>query len=322
MKRILEFDGIRAIAIIMIFACHICYGLEANSPFGQYLGGTYNCVFFLVSSLLMGTKSVVPDRFFTKRVLRLGNSLWPFLLITLLVYTLFGIKTSWISWAANVFMLGWFFKIPGLGHLWFVTMIMACYVLFWTIWKCGLDRKLKTIVLLVFSVTLQFVLEQMNYPGYFGLVLLYSGCAFMYAKDLLEIISKINLWIITAVMLLVHVCCLFMLYEQIIRIGNLDYYYVTTLCGITAFFFLFRLFKLLKPSKMLVFLSGISYELYLVHHPFCNVKAFTDILGSEALSVVVIVLLSLILAWGLNRLAQVFFENTSKLFVKSQMQDE
>lgn len=30
----------------------------------------------------------------------------------------------------NFLMLGWIGKLPGLGHLWFVTMIVACYVLF------------------------------------------------------------------------------------------------------------------------------------------------------------------------------------------------
>lgn len=46
MKRKLEFDGIRCIAIIMIVICHLCYGIQNYSIVGQYLGGCFNCVFF------------------------------------------------------------------------------------------------------------------------------------------------------------------------------------------------------------------------------------------------------------------------------------
>lgn len=49
-----EFDGIRGIAILSIVACHICYGINALSPLGQYLGGTFNFVFFILSGLLIG----------------------------------------------------------------------------------------------------------------------------------------------------------------------------------------------------------------------------------------------------------------------------
>lgn len=55
MKRTLAFDGIRAIAILGIVGCHICYALGAMA-IGQYLGGTFNAVFFLLSAILLGLK--------------------------------------------------------------------------------------------------------------------------------------------------------------------------------------------------------------------------------------------------------------------------
>ena len=55
MNRIPAFDGIRAVAILMIVLCHICYGLGLM-PIGHYLGSTFNYVFFIMSALLLGLK--------------------------------------------------------------------------------------------------------------------------------------------------------------------------------------------------------------------------------------------------------------------------
>lgn len=54
MNKIKEFDGIRGVAILFIVTCHICYGMDSMSSLGQYLGGTFNIVFFILSSLLIG----------------------------------------------------------------------------------------------------------------------------------------------------------------------------------------------------------------------------------------------------------------------------
>lgn len=55
MSRLLQFDGIRAVAVLLIVLCHVFYGLDGmGSPAGQYLGGTYNFVFFAMSALLIG----------------------------------------------------------------------------------------------------------------------------------------------------------------------------------------------------------------------------------------------------------------------------
>lgn len=53
MTRIPAFDGIRGVAVLMIVTCHVCYGAGLG-VWGQYLGGTFNTVFFLLSAILLG----------------------------------------------------------------------------------------------------------------------------------------------------------------------------------------------------------------------------------------------------------------------------
>lgn len=63
-------------------------------------------------------------------------------------------------------MVGWFSKLPGLGHLWFVTMIMACYVTFAIIgYKPEVFKK--PAIWAVFCLPLHIVVAQMGLPGYF-----------------------------------------------------------------------------------------------------------------------------------------------------------
>lgn len=62
MRRIVGLDAIRAVAILLIVACHICYGVNAMSPVGQYLGGTYNFVFFLLSAILLGLTANILEK--------------------------------------------------------------------------------------------------------------------------------------------------------------------------------------------------------------------------------------------------------------------
>lgn len=55
MNRYSQFDGIRAVAVLLIVLCHVFYGYNGiESPAGQYFGGTYNFVFFAMSALLIG----------------------------------------------------------------------------------------------------------------------------------------------------------------------------------------------------------------------------------------------------------------------------
>lgn len=179
--RIYAFDIIRAIAIIGIVACHICYatGLMVT---GQYLGGTFNAIFFVISALLLGrsaNKCKFTGRvynsliFMIKCFIRLESSLLPFLLLCGIIFHSAHIPFRTIAFFENIFMLGWFAKLPGLGHLWFVTMIMVCYVMFSILRKNPL--RYKHVRLWLLFIPSQIVLELCNLPGYFFLVLMYCG---------------------------------------------------------------------------------------------------------------------------------------------------
>lgn len=75
-------------------------------------------------------------------------------------------------------------------------------------------------------------------------------------------------WIIIVAATLINVTSYLLICNKMIVNGILMDY-VTTLGGFAIFVFMYRLFKVRTPKKLLCGISTLSYELYLIHHPFC-----------------------------------------------------
>ncbi len=151
MNRNYSFDIVRFFAIIMIVSCHffIFGGFKYGMLLGGYFGGTGNFIFFAISAILFGLRyeskgasAFVPKPFLIKRLVRLFASLWPFLIAVLTIYTCIGVEYSPLRAAMNFVGLSWFAKFPNIGHLWFVTMIILCYIMYVVCAKIQIISKL------------------------------------------------------------------------------------------------------------------------------------------------------------------------------------
>lgn len=303
--RIAEFDGIRAFAIIMIMTCHVSYGLQPNSPVGQYLGGTFNFVFFIMSALLAGlsAKPAVAEgarKYMGRRLLRIVPDLWLFLTAYLIVALACGMQMPPKSVAMNFAMLGWFAKLPHIGHLWFVTMIMMCYAMFFLLNRFR-HSSIAKIIFTVVCVTGQVALEKIGMPGYMFLILLVCGFVYLYAQRVVAYMSDCQQYIyIYIIALAVNGLFLWMLYRNVVSIGHLPYYYISCVCGILAIVSLFAAFRNVKIGKIVLLISALSYQLYLVHHPLCNLSIYKPVVEKPYLAVILVYVLSFVLAWLLK----------------------
>lgn len=151
MQRDTTIDFTRAVAIIIIVTCHFLHfgGLGYLSSLGGYMGYVGNFIFFAISAILFGLKyeqkgasafETMP--FMKKRLVRLFASLWPFLTVILSIYAYIGVEFSPIKAAMNFMGLCWFAKLPNIGHLWFVTMIVLCYLMYVSVCKTQIISKL------------------------------------------------------------------------------------------------------------------------------------------------------------------------------------
>ena len=139
MKRYISFDFTRAVAIVIIVSCHFILfgGCGYNPHLGRFLAEMGNTMFFGISALLFGLQyekkgksAFEPKSFLNKRLSRIFASLWPYLVFVLSALCLLGVSFNPAKVVMNFVGLGWFAKLPNLGHLWFVTMIIICYVMY------------------------------------------------------------------------------------------------------------------------------------------------------------------------------------------------
>lgn len=306
-----QFDGIRAVAMLCIVACHLSYGIHAMSPVGQYLGGTFNFVFFLLSALLIGEsinkrKGLRGDldrgQFLKKRFIRIVPDLWIFLTVYFLVTIISGQTVDYKAFAMNFAMLGWFKKLPYCGHLWFVTMIMLCYVLFASLIHIT-NKKKASVLLLAVCFVGQALLWHLHLPAYMFLVLLLSGLFMMFSDQIIRVLNRIG-FIPSFIMGGITNGVYFVLINcNYLTIGDLGYYYFGCLCGITMFVFLYNLFRIIPVGKPLALISIGSYQIYLVHHPLCDVNYVASIVHSYIMAIILIGISIFAFAWMLYRLS-------------------
>lgn len=279
------------------------------SPIGQYLGGTFNFVFFILSGILIGlnsnstintTKSKSRVSFLRKRILRLIPDLWIFLLAFTLYAYFVGISINPKTVMLNFMMLGWIAKLPNCGHLWFVSMILICYTVFSFLLYTE-NKKRATIVVFTECILGQLIFEYLNLPSYLFIILLISCIGMLYSHQITQLFDYIPISWATFFLLVTNVPFLIMIYSKNLIIGHLNYYYIACICGTSVLLFLYKFFKHAPVGRILMIISLYSYQIYLVHHPLCNVTGIAEKVNSKTLAIIIIltatIILSALLKW-------------------------
>ncbi len=320
-ERILEFDYIRVVCLIGILVCHSLLDYWYSYEWlGRLLGMTFNFLFLILSAFLFGlsweSKGCPSHKvvFLKKRMLKLSRSYYPYLvLLFLLLYFSQGYFSP-RKIVSHVIYLPWFDKIEGFGHLWFMTMIVLCYV------GCVVvTRKfLKDIsiavwaIMAVIAIILDYLVSVRGLPGYIFPYLVGYMFVFRYSRRILDAVRSIRITnnliqfiLITGVNFVVF------------RIYNLDpYSFVSYLLGIiqalSVFCLMYDLCRNVSYSKVIIFISGISFEVYLVHEFFLGHYSVYKYIHQPIVSVTVFVLLSVVTGYLLNLLSKFIAQRSSK----------
>gem|GEM_PF-7124162 len=273
----------------MILTCHYLLFSGVNSRLGHYLGGTGNIIFFLLSALLYGNKynsaairnvSFESSRFIKGRIIKIGSSLYPFLIIVISLFIFFDVKFSWINVGLNFAFLGFCGKLPGLGHLWFITVIMLCYT------EMVIFIKLKPkihffswiflltmIFLMSLSALFQNPIGVFIHMGFFGFL-------FLNANRFYEKVQNIIWW--QAMLIVVFIVSyIYAIMNGLSEKNHVCYLLLTEFSGFLILALLIRYLPK-NLNKRVEFLSDISLEIYLIHHfilagPIISIVSWTNI---------------------------------------------
>lgn len=316
MSRIVAFDYLRFFAIFGIIVCHFCYNFSETIWLGKWSGDTFNALFLMMSALLLGLSWEHKGHpkygwlFLKHRFGKLIKVYYPFLIVMFLFLYMAGVHFGVKDMLMHLAFLPWFDKLSGFGHLWFMTMISICYVAIFAISRLKVSRGKWLIytVLVVLPLFLQYYLDKKGLPGYMFVFLLMFVLFFIHANDLIQFVQRYK-WVNIAFFVIV-VCSLYWY-----NTGNWqEHSSIAKWIGIASSVSIFGLaintFQRVKKNRIVEFVAGISFEIYLVHHVFAyGGYSVMKISPNWFCGFFILIIISIVLGWCLNKIGNIIFRN-------------
>lgn len=316
-----SYDYLRAFSIIMIVLCHICHGFGLSSEIGWYLGGTFVDVFLLLSAYLLGLSSsknieTDPCGFIRKRTGRIVPTYYTFLTISFLLIILF-IGWNYLSLkqiAGHYLFLNWFWEssristapLPQLGHLWFMSCIIFAYlmVLIWALIKDKFNFLNSTVSWVLYfailSIIATFATMKIRFAVYPFTVIIGFMILFYKGKEIMDWVRRLNKVLLISLLL---ICNLIGVIYYLL--GGYEFptlvFWINLINACLWIATAPVIFKPKKPLRAVLFISAISFEIYLIHHPFClgtySLKQFMPVW----LAIICVFTIGIIGGWILNK---------------------
>lgn len=316
------FDILRLIAALMIVLCHIIYGFSYPRELGYYFSGTFVYVFILLSGYLLGLKydettNTLDNRFLKNRFYKLIPTYYIYLIISFLLIYWGGGHLSIKQIVSHFTFLNWFIPkgsieldpLPQLGHLWFMSCIILCYMTVYIVSKwTNLKRLLFSNRILTLSTLILIALWTFQCIKYgkfeqFGVSIISFTILFFRGKDILNYFDNIpkrlilfNFLIINAILIIGY--CYFNLVEIVAA-----KIWLNLLCALSWIIAFPRFFIYLNNIPVWIkCLSGLSFEIYLIHHPFTMGKYGLSKFMPDGWAIITILMITISLAFCLNKL--------------------
>ncbi len=270
MKRQISLQILRIFSMLMIVLCHLCneskIGIFVN--LAQLLNvGVF--IFLFMSGYLYGRKKKIDvNQFYKKRAVKIMIPFYLFLLYIVLINLInecFNVKL----FLSNLFNLQYIFgSLPGMEHLWFLTVLMLCYFItpFLHSIKNILISKKYIFYTMFFLICLVCALINIKFGNILFYLLVYI-IGFMYNEEHKNKYIINLFFIVCAIIIRLQFKWMFdatILYD--FAIVNLTH----TVIAISLFELFFDIFKNVKESKIINYLDNISFFIYIVHYQFMH----------------------------------------------------
>ena len=306
------------LGMLLILFCHFFQEVKIYFISEILISGVQ--LFFFVAGYLCGRKKIEkPVRWILQKAKRILLPYYFLLLIVFLIYQLSGkqmLQPSSIFLLFNIQGLNylvWPFRgygaPAGLGHLWFVTIIMLCYLitpLFQKMreWLTGTPKKWLKYVILALAIGVQFLLLLVGVQSSY-LIIYFVG--YMTKELVIDLKKLLGLTGLTAIVLFGR-----LLLRRYVD-GSLFYdrYYclisnaAIAIWIVYAVAFLFAKIPALQTffaKKIWLFIEAISYYVYLVHFVFLRgeypISSWVG--GNTVLADFLVIVFSAVVASGMS----------------------
>lgn len=308
---------LRVFAMILILACHIVQ--EYNNVYinmtAQFLNVGVS-IFIIISGYLYGKKEIKEEyfRWIIKRAKRIISPMYFFMVFLLIVNLAIGNNIRIANWMVYIFNLqGFQIYVHGAEHLWYLTIIMICYLI------TPILNKYKTKISnknLIIYISIGFLLQLMT--SYFintqlGIYLIYI---------LLYIIAYIvgdkgNIIISTKLMFISLVLAgisgilrigIRVLFDNSILYNVIIVGYTQGLIAFCIFYIFIYMCRNLKENKVINFFDSISFEIYLVHYMYVvGPLRVMGLINSFIVNTIITLIISILTAIGLKKICKKFY---------------
>ncbi len=262
----------RVLSMISIIICHICE--QSTNTFIAQLGQFFNvgvfCFLFISGYLYSEKKIDNPIHWLFKNLKKILIPMYVFMIFLFAINYInndFSFKYIFIYFFNLQYYLGY---VTGGEHLWFLTILMLCYLLIIVLKKIE-DRKLVifNIILLLLAIFCSFV----NFKLGFTLFYLFAfSIGFMFKKQYMK--NMKNIWFVLLVGFVALIGRLLgKMYLDSTPLYDIVIFSISHLVlSITLFSFIQILHKkiIIKNSKFLSYIDSLSFYIYITHNVFIS----------------------------------------------------
>jgi peptidoglycan/LPS O-acetylase OafA/YrhL len=272
-------SAVRTFAILLIFSCHILQGM--NNLLAWWLNVGVQ-LFLFMSGFLLGQETHTDWKdWFVKRAKRLLPSYYVFLILIFFLYYVTSNEVHCKFFVYDVLLLSAYIRgaVPGLEHLWFISIIATCY-LFVPLMQYLRSQSLLSIISFIILLSMFIYAVNKNifpFLNLFNTINLFSF-AFGYAVASAYKTYQSNKLIITisafaVLLILVRVMLQFIspiednflikVYKSMVLVSK-------PIIAASIVLLFFRYCKTVNSTfkKLVHAMDKYSYELYLTHHVF------------------------------------------------------
>lgn len=305
-------DWLRCCSMVSIVACHM-----VQIPYSKvsFLAQIFNLgvqIFFVVSGFSLGIQGCITDikKWYIRRFRKIFI---PYELFLIVLFIAYWIKPFYLKQlnlnivVANVFGMQGFFKgLLGATHTWFITSILIFYAvlpLFAKIWFRLKEDRVKR----MFFLAVHFILFVLTYllldqkfsviiaPVFMAIIAYTLGTE--YKKEIYVKTKLISYILLLCMGLAIRFLCSYLSLNRLTSLIVAS----STFCIAFAVFLIFAVvFKYDKGNRIIGFLTGISFEIYLYHNIFIEGPIYlmykTDIIALNILITVTATVISAFLA--------------------------
>lgn len=296
--------------MILIFACHIVQ--EHTNVYIQMSAQFLNVgvsIFIIISGYLYGRKEINEGyiNWISKRAKKILIPMYILMMYLLIINLIKGNSLNIVNWIAYIFNLqGFEIYVHGAEHLWYLTIIMICYLITPLLNKYKkIINKNSIVIGYVLGLSIQVIISY-YFSTQIGIYLTYIYLyivAYYVGYKWNRVTSKIMMIIslsITAIICIVRIASK-LLFDNTVLYNVLIVGYTQAMIAFCIFLIFNCIFKNSKENKIIKFLDSISFNIYLVHYMYIvGPIRLMGITKSFSINVIITITITLVTAYVLK----------------------